>query len=100
MGTERILLVEDDVPLAAAEKELLEGLGYKVTAMKCGVEALEIIKTVPDRFDIIITDFTMPRMTGVPSPINCARARPARSSALSKTSVASGSIGVVAPAIP
>ncbi|MCU0285097.1 MAG: PAS domain S-box protein [Acidobacteria bacterium] len=65
LGTERILLVEDDVPLAAAEKELLEGLGYKVTAMKCGVEALEIIKTVPDRFDIIITDFTMPRMTGV-----------------------------------
>lgn len=65
LGTERILLVEDDIPLAAAEKELLEGLGYKVTAMKCGVEALEIIKAVPDRFDIIITDFTMPRMTGV-----------------------------------
>ena len=65
MGTERILLVEDDIPLAAAEKELLEGLGYKVTAMKCGVEALEIVKALPDRFDIIITDFTMPRMTGV-----------------------------------
>jgi CheY-like chemotaxis protein/two-component sensor histidine kinase len=65
VGNERILLVEDDVPLLAAEKELLEELGYKVTAIKSGVEALEIIKTVPDRFDIIITDFTMPKMTGV-----------------------------------
>lgn len=65
VGNERILLVEDDVPLLAVEKELLEELGYKVTAIKSGVEALEIIKTVPDRFDIIITDFTMPKMTGV-----------------------------------
>ncbi|MDQ1354290.1 MAG: domain S-box protein [Acidobacteriota bacterium] len=65
VGNERILLVEDDVPLLAAEKELLEELGYKVTAIKSGVEALEIIKTVPDRFDIVITDFTMPKMTGV-----------------------------------
>jgi two-component system cell cycle sensor histidine kinase/response regulator CckA len=64
VGSERVLLVEDDAPLLAAEKELLEELGYKVTAMKSGVEALEIIKAVPDRFDIIITDFTMPKMTG------------------------------------
>jgi CheY-like chemotaxis protein len=64
VGNERVLLVEDDAPLLAAEKELLEELGYKVTAMKSGVEALEIIKAVPDRFDIIITDFTMPKMTG------------------------------------
>ncbi len=65
VGNERILLVEDDAPLAVVEKELLEELGYKVTSIKSGVEALEIIKTVPDRFDIIITDFTMPKMTGV-----------------------------------
>lgn len=65
VGNERILLVEDDAPLLTVEKELLEELGYKVTAIKSGVEALEIIKTVPDRFAIMITDFTMPKMTGV-----------------------------------
>ncbi|MCP5052338.1 MAG: response regulator, partial [bacterium] len=63
-GNERILLVDDDVPLAEAEKGLLEDLGYTVTVVHSGVEALEIFKKVPDRFDFIITDFTMPRMTG------------------------------------
>ncbi|MCP5104541.1 MAG: PAS domain S-box protein [bacterium] len=64
-GSERILLVDDDAPLAAAEKGLLEELGYNVTTVKSGVDALALFKKVPDRFDMIITDYTMPRMTGV-----------------------------------
>jgi PAS domain S-box-containing protein len=63
-GEERILLVEDDEPLAEAVKTLLEELGYTVTAMSNGVEAFEVFQKVPDRFDFIITDYTMPRMTG------------------------------------
>lgn len=64
-GTERIMLVEDDLALMEAEKSLLEDLGYNVSAFGSGVQALEIFKKVPDRFDFVITDFTMPRMTGV-----------------------------------
>lgn len=64
-GNERILVVEDDLPFAEAEKEMLEELGYQVTAVRSGVEAWEIVQKVPDRFNLIITDHTMPRMTGV-----------------------------------
>jgi CheY-like chemotaxis protein len=63
-GNERILLVDDDTLLIDAEKILLEELGYQVTAKTSSIEALEIFKKVPQRFDFIITDYTMPRMTG------------------------------------
>ncbi len=64
-GNERILLVEDDAYLAEAEKKMLEELGYSVTALNNGVEAFEIFQKLPDRFDIIITDYAMPKMTGL-----------------------------------
>jgi two-component system cell cycle sensor histidine kinase/response regulator CckA len=64
-GNERILLVEDDAYLAEAEKKMLEELGYKVTALTSSVEALEIFQKLPDRFDIIIADYAMPKMTGL-----------------------------------
>lgn len=64
-GEERILLVEDEASLAEAEKILLEELGYKVTIMANGLVALELFHKMPDRFDIIISDFSMPKMTGV-----------------------------------
>jgi two-component system cell cycle sensor histidine kinase/response regulator CckA len=63
-GNERILLVEDDAYLAEAEKKLLNELGYEVTAMTSSVEAFEIFQKLPDRFDLIITDYLMPRMRG------------------------------------
>ncbi len=64
-GNERILLVEDDDYLAEAEKKMLEELGYSVTALTNGVEAFEIFQKLPDRFDIIIADYAMPKMTGL-----------------------------------
>jgi two-component system cell cycle sensor histidine kinase/response regulator CckA len=64
-GSERILLVEDDTYLIEAEKKMLEELGYSVTSMTSAVEAFEIFQKVPDRFDIIITDYAMPKMTGL-----------------------------------
>jgi PAS domain S-box-containing protein len=63
-GNERILLVEDDAYLAEAEKKILKELGYEVTAVTSSVEAFEIFQKLPDRFDVIITDYLMPRMRG------------------------------------
>ena len=45
-------------------KEVLEGLGYRVSATTDSLDALEKIRTAPDQFDLIITDQTMPNLTG------------------------------------
>ena len=64
MGHERILLVDDEQPLVEIGKQMLERLGYTVTARTSSVEALELFKAQPDRFDLVITDIVMPNMTG------------------------------------
>jgi len=63
-GNERILLVDDDESVVNAIKQLLEGLGYQVTPKNCGRETLELFSAQPNAFDLIITDQTMPEMTG------------------------------------
>jgi CheY-like chemotaxis protein len=63
-GNERILLVDDEEPIAYLEKTLLERLGYQVTAHTGSVDALETFKTHLDQFDLVISDMTMPNMTG------------------------------------
>jgi len=63
-GTERILFVDDETALVNIGKQMLESLGYKVTCRTSSVEALELFKAKPDSFDIVITDMTMPNMTG------------------------------------
>lgn len=63
-GTERILFVDDEEILAEMGKELFETLGYHVTATTSSQEALRLFKGNPDSFDIIITDMTMPIVTG------------------------------------
>lgn len=63
-GTERILFIDDEIPIAAMEKKSLERLGYKVTAVTSSLEALEIFQSTPERFDLVITDMTMPTMSG------------------------------------
>lgn len=63
-GNERILLVDDEEALAKALKKRLERLGYQVTAVTGSPEALEIFGGQPEAFDLIITDYTMPKMTG------------------------------------
>jgi signal transduction histidine kinase/ActR/RegA family two-component response regulator len=64
-GSESILLVDDEKGLADMWKQMMKNLGYRVKAMTSGAEALEVFKTDPDRFDVVITDMTMPNMTGV-----------------------------------
>ncbi|MFC1579498.1 PAS domain S-box protein [Thermodesulfobacteriota bacterium] len=63
-GTEKILLVDDEKVAADAVEGMLKSLGYWVTATTSSVEALEAFRNDPEAFDLIITDMTMPDMTG------------------------------------
>jgi len=65
MGKERILFVDDEKAMVDAIQPMIERLGYKVTARTSSIEALEAFRANPDRFDLVITDFTMPNMTGM-----------------------------------
>ena len=64
-GNERILFVDDERLLADMGKQLLERSGYSVTALTSSREALEMFRAQPDQFDLVITDQTMPGLTGV-----------------------------------
>jgi CheY-like chemotaxis protein len=63
-GTERVLLVDDEEFHLDVTQELLVELGYRVTCCADGREALERIAEAPAGFDIVLTDVTMPRLTG------------------------------------
>ncbi len=63
-GSEKILFVDDEKSLVDMKKEILESLGYEVTARSSSVESLELFKNQPDNFDLVITDMTMPYMPG------------------------------------
>lgn len=63
-GNERILLVDDEKKLAEVGRSILEGLGYHVTVRFGSLKALATFQDTPDDFDMIITDQTMPDMTG------------------------------------
>ena len=63
-GTERILLVDDEEAIARLEKQMLERLGYRVTSLINSPEALAVFKTDPDAYDLVVTDMTMPSLTG------------------------------------
>ncbi len=64
-GSERILLVDDEAQIVAMEQAMLERLGYVVSISTGSVEALDGFRSAPDKFDLVITDMTMPRMTGL-----------------------------------
>lgn len=64
-GTERILLVDDADSIVRMEQKMLTRFGYQVTARTSSIEALEVFRAAPDKFDLLITDMTMPIMTGV-----------------------------------
>ena len=63
-GNERVLLVDDEKPMVDAVRSMLNHLGYEVVARTSSVEALECFRAHPENFDIVITDMTMPNMTG------------------------------------
>ncbi|MGO9533543.1 MAG: response regulator [Syntrophobacteraceae bacterium] len=63
-GHEHILLVDDERVLLDMSREMLEYLGYSVETRTSSVEALALFVAHPKRFDLVITDMTMPNMTG------------------------------------
>ncbi|MGD0661134.1 MAG: ATP-binding protein [Syntrophorhabdales bacterium] len=64
-GCERILFVDDEEALVEMGEDILAELGYEVTSRMNGREALALLKPDPSRFDLVITDQTMPEMTGI-----------------------------------
>ncbi len=64
-GTEHILLVDDELSILDMLNSLLTGFGYKVTPHVGSPLALEAFRNAPDTFDLMVTDMTMPEMTGV-----------------------------------
>ena len=63
-GAERILFVDDDEMIADLALGMLGSLGYQVTSCAGSLEALEVFRGRPDEFDLLVTDMTMPHMTG------------------------------------
>jgi len=64
-GTERVLFVDDEEMLVEIAREILGRLGYEVVATTDASEALRIFSAEPHRFHCVITDYTMPKATGV-----------------------------------
>jgi PAS domain S-box-containing protein len=62
---EAVLFVDDEAVLCRSVAGLLERLGYRVTACSDPAEALELFRRSPRAFDVVLTDLTMPGMTGV-----------------------------------
>ncbi|MHB8069164.1 MAG: hybrid sensor histidine kinase/response regulator [Desulfobaccales bacterium] len=76
LGKERILYVEDERQVAEVGRRLLSHLGYQVTAMNSSLEAREVFQSRPQDFDLVITDLTMPQMTGVELAADLVKIRP------------------------
>ncbi|MCC6489655.1 MAG: PAS domain S-box protein [Candidatus Hydrogenedentes bacterium] len=75
-GTERILVIDDEPALISILTRALRKLGYEVTGMVSPVDALQAFSADPNRFDLIITDQTMPKLTGLQMAAEVKRIRP------------------------
>lgn len=64
VGNERILFVDDEQPIVESISSFLKSLGYKVTSCRNAGEAFNLFSREPSSFDVIITDQTMPGITG------------------------------------
>jgi len=63
-GTERILFIDDEPAIVKMGRQILESIGYEVVTRTSSIEALEYFKARPNNFDLVVTDMTMPKMTG------------------------------------
>ena len=75
-GTERILFVDDEEPLVHLGVTMLGSLGYEVTGVTSSSEALARFRAEPDQYDLVITDLTMPRLSGDRLATELLRLRP------------------------
>jgi PAS domain S-box-containing protein len=74
-GKERILIIDDEDMLVELNEQRLRRLGYEVVATTSSMEALAIFRKEPDTFDLVITDYTMPNMTGTDLVIELLKVR-------------------------
>ncbi|HBD07849.1 MAG TPA: hypothetical protein DCZ69_06265 [Syntrophobacteraceae bacterium] len=75
-GTERILLVDDEPMIVEIHSHMLRALGYQVTSRLNVLDALQTFRNDPHGFDLVITDMTMPHMTGDKLAAEILRIRP------------------------
>ncbi len=75
-GNERILLVDDELPICTTGSQILKRLGYTVTVQTSSMEALELFRSKPDDFDLVITDMTMPNLNGDKLAMEMMKTRP------------------------
>jgi len=64
VGSERILFLDDDKVLVDIGEQMLQKLGYRVDSRTSPHEALEVFRANPEKYDMVITDMTMPQMSG------------------------------------
>jgi PAS domain S-box-containing protein len=64
-GSERIVIIDDEQPIAATLQAILTDQGYKITAFTNSLDALKAIEKSPNDVDIIISDYSMPQMSGL-----------------------------------
>ncbi|MEA3225823.1 MAG: response regulator, partial [Planctomycetota bacterium] len=64
-GSETILFVDDEASVMKLGQRMMERLGYKIDATMSPTDALERFRSTPDKYDLVITDMSMPEMTGV-----------------------------------
>ena len=64
-GSETILIVDDEENILVVVQGFLEDLGYRVIVSNSSIEALERFKQAPGEFNLVLTDLTMPNMTGL-----------------------------------
>ncbi len=74
-GTERILLVDDEKAIVESFRTILTNLGYRVTAFMDSREALTTFQNNPEAYDLVITDHSMPHMTGLELAKNMKQAK-------------------------
>ena len=70
----RILLAEDDTSMREYLQRALQRVGYEVSAVGCGTEAMPLLET--EQFDLLLTDIVMPEWTGSSWPRKRARSTP------------------------
>jgi PAS domain S-box-containing protein len=63
-GKERILVADDELFILEIMTDMLSSLGYEVETANGGIEAIEKFSSVPEHYDIVIADLTMPKLTG------------------------------------
>ncbi len=75
-GLERIFVVDDELVIARLTSRILQQLGYTVTSSNNSLEALEMIRENPHAYDLVISDMTMPHLSGDRLTVEILKIRP------------------------